>query len=82
LKIAGPVPLFNIDLFIVGKPNEDHVYRPLKKIEDRIKREINYQISSKKEFIKNLENKYFFKDIVDNYILIKGSKDEFRKLIE
>jgi predicted nucleotidyltransferase len=73
----------DIDLFIViSKPNEDQVYRALKKIEDKIKREINYHISRKEEFIENLENRYFYKDIVDNFILIKGSRDEFRKFIE
>jgi len=72
----------DIDLFIVGKPKEDHLYGAIKKVEDKIKREINYHISRKEEFTENLKNRYFYKDIVDNYILIKGSRDEFRKLIE
>jgi len=72
----------DIDLFIIGKAYEDEVYEAIKKVKDLTKREINSHICSEKEFKKNLENNYFYKDIVKDHILIKGKEDEFRKFIE
>jgi predicted nucleotidyltransferase len=72
----------DIDIFIIGKPWEDEVFEAIKKVEDLIKREINFHICSEKEFKKNLNNNYFYEDIVKDHILIKGNKDEFRKFIE
>lgn len=71
----------DIDLFIIGSPDEDDVYKAVNKIEDKSQREVNYHISDKKEFRSHLEKNYFYKDIIDNYILIVGNPDEFRRLI-
>lgn len=71
----------DIDLFIIGNPEEDMVYKAVNTLEDKIQREINYHISSKEEFRKNLGNNYFYRDIIENYILIKGNRNEFKRFI-
>jgi len=72
----------DIDIFFIGKPSEDDVYKSIKKVENLSKKEINYHISSEQEFIKNSASNYFYKDILKDYILIKGSEDDFREFIK
>jgi len=71
----------DIDLFIIGDIEEKELYKKIKKVEERINREINYHLSTLKEFKKNLAKNFFYKDIVKKYDLIIGEEDEFKQII-
>ncbi len=70
----------DIDLFIIGRPPEDEVYRNLKKIEDAVGREINYSISSEEEFRDRLKTKAFLKEIVSHPLMIIGDDNDLKRL--
>ena len=72
----------DIDLYVVGDIDEDHVFDAIQKVEATIGREINYHISSIEEFRDKAKNDYFHKDILDNYILLIGDENAFRALID
>jgi predicted nucleotidyltransferase len=71
----------DIDLFVIGDIEEKELYKKIKKVEERINREINYHLSTLKEFKKNLAKNFFYKDIVKKYDLIIGNEDEFKQII-
>lgn len=75
-------PDSDIDLYIIGELKEDSVYKKIKKAGNKIHREINYHLSTKEEFRKNLGKSFFHEEIVKKYILIFGDENEFRKFIE
>lgn len=60
--------------------NDDQVYQAVQKVEETIRREINYHIATQSEFSKKTE--YFYKEIVKNYTLLVGDEREFKKLIK
>jgi len=72
----------DIDLYVIGDTNEDEVYRAIKKVEEKIRREINYHLASSEEFKKNLTKSFFHKEILHNYLLIRGDENEFRQFIK
>jgi predicted nucleotidyltransferase len=67
----------DIDLFIMGDINEDHLIREIKKGEDAFKREINYTVYTKDEFRKKKAKKdSFVLDLIENpKVLLIGDKD-------
>lgn len=62
-------PASDIDLFIIGKPNEDKLMEKIEKLEKKLQREINYNIYPKEEFKERRKKK-------DSFILniLKGPK--------
>ena len=68
----------DIDLFIVGKINETMLLREIKKLEEALKREINYSVFERAEFKKKAKEKdSFIIDLLENpKIFIVGSEDE------
>jgi predicted nucleotidyltransferase len=72
----------DVDLYVIGNIKEDKLYLAVKKAEKRIVRDINYHISSKEEFKKNLTKSFFHKEILNNYLLLIGDKNEFGKFIK
>lgn len=70
----------DIDLFIIGRSEEDLVYKAVEEIEKTIGREINYYLSSKEEFLEKKSQNYFYKDILTHTTLLVGDIDEFRKI--
>lgn len=70
----------DIDLFIVGNPDEDIVISKIKKIEKEINREINYHIYSEKEFQKRIKTDSFLQNITKKYILLTKNKNEFETI--
>lgn len=70
----------DIDLFIVGNPDEDRLLERIENLEDRIQREINYNIYSEKEFEKKLNKKEgFFQNILKRpKIVLKGKLNGIR----
>jgi len=71
----------DVDLFVIGDVDGDQVYNAVKKAEDLTAREINYHVASKSEFYKKKKTSYFYKEIVENYDLLIGNENEFKKLI-
>lgn len=74
----------DIDLFIVGNVDSYKLHSAIKEIEKDFSRVINYVIYNKKEVCKKVQGKSgFIINVIDsNKFFIKGSEDEFRKIIE
>ncbi len=72
----------DIDLFIIGEVDEDQVFKAVQKVEEIVRREINYHIANKTEFLKKKKSNYFYKEIVESFTLLIGDDDEFRRLIK
>lgn len=75
-------PDSDIDLYVIGEIGENELYKKIKKAEGKIYREINYHLSTKEEFRKNLKKSFFHKEILGNYVLIIGKENEFRRFIK
>lgn len=68
----------DIDLFIIGKFNEDELLRAVNVLEKRLGREINYVFYSKETLRKMKKTDSFVKSVFDGEkVLIIGEKDEF-----
>ncbi len=68
----------DVDLFIIGNPNEDTLVEKVTALEKNLKRQINYNIYSRADFEKNKKNKEsFIEDILKNkkLFLIGGEND-------
>lgn len=72
----------DIDLFIIGNISDKEIYNRIKKVEEKINREINYHLSTLKEFKKNLSRNFFYRSIVKKCDLIIGDENEFRRLTQ
>lgn len=72
----------DIDLFIIGKIDENQFSREIRTMEKEIDREINYHLYSEKDFNKKFKKNSFLKNIVKKYILLTDNKNEFEKLFE
>lgn len=76
--------LSDIDVFIVGSPNEDLLIKELDRLEETIKREVNFRLYAEGEF----KNKIAAGDpFLNNLIREKkpwliGDEDELRKIVE
>jgi predicted nucleotidyltransferase/DNA-binding transcriptional ArsR family regulator len=72
----------DIDLFIIGDVEEDQILKTIENIENSIDREINYHFADKDDFLSKTKDNYFYREILHDYLLLIGNKDEFKKLIE
>ncbi|KAF0135100.1 MAG: putative nucleotidyltransferase [Candidatus Saganbacteria bacterium] len=72
----------DIDLFVIGEVDENRMFKMVRKVEEKIGREINYHIATEGEFSEKKKTNYFHKDIVKNCILLRGDEHEFRKFIK
>jgi len=71
----------DIDVFVIGDVDEDELMKKIRKVEEIVGREVNFHVSDVDEFVEKLEKKSFYKDIVQNYILLTDNDGEFKKLI-
>ncbi len=62
--------------------DEDQVFKAVQKVEEIVRREINYHIANKTEFLNKIKSNYFYKEIVESFTLLIGDDDEFRRLIK
>lgn len=71
----------DIDLLIVGRPDEDILMQKIEELEKRLEREINYNIFPKEEFKERIEKKdSFILNILKRpKIILKGSTDAIRR---
>ena len=70
----------DIDLYVVGRPDEDDVYRAVRSVEDSVGREINYHIASEDEFARKARTDSFVKDVIINPDMVLGEEDGLREL--
>ena len=71
----------DIDLYVIGDISEKKLYQSIKKAEEKVYREINYHLATKKEFQKKTKESFFHKEILKNFTLVVGDKNEFEKFI-
>jgi predicted nucleotidyltransferase len=76
--------LSDIDLVVIGNPNEDLLIKELDKLEDALKREINYKLYSLKDFKKEIKEKepFLLEILRDKKIMLIGEEDELRKILK
>ncbi|NQT29031.1 MAG: nucleotidyltransferase domain-containing protein [Candidatus Saganbacteria bacterium] len=72
----------DIDLFVIGKMDEDKVFRAVRETEKNIGRTINYHLADMAGFFEQVRANPFYRDILKNYTLLIGDKNEFKKLIK
>ncbi len=75
-------PESDIDIVIIGIIKEDSLIRVFRDVEKVIGREINYHIYTEKEFKNKLRTDSFIKNIIKDYIIIKGDENAFRELLK
>ena len=71
----------DIDLFIVGDPVEDEIFRAVKEVEDAVGRDIQYHIAGDDEFMRKAKTGSFYQEIVRRHILVIGDENELKRLI-
>ena len=74
--------LSDIDIIIIGTPNEDELVKKLDKLEEKLQRDINYKLYTLNEFKKDVrESEPFVLEVLkDKKIMIIGDEDELRKI--
>jgi len=72
----------DIDLFIIGAVEEGQILNVVQRIENSIAREINYHLADKDDFLRKTKDNYFYREILQDHILLIGNEDEFKKFIE
>lgn len=70
----------DIDLFLIGRPDEDEIYRTIAAVEDDVHREINYHILSEDEFAQKARTGSFARNAALKPLMLIGKEDELRKL--
>ena len=70
----------DIDLLIIGAPDEDALIDKINALEKTLKREINYSIYSKPDFKKKKSQKDpFISDVIKNKkLFLVGDENDFR----
>jgi predicted nucleotidyltransferase len=71
----------DIDLFIIGTPEEDAVFQAIRKVEDSAGREINYHLADEAEFAEKSQRNSFYREILDRPLMLAGKEDELRQII-
>ncbi len=69
----------DIDLFVIGRMNEDHVYNAVRTVEEIVGREINYHISTEAEFARKSTDGSFCKEIAGGPLMLIGREDELKQ---
>lgn len=76
--------LSDIDVVVIGSPDEDLLINGLDKLEDALNREINYKLYSLREFKKEVKDKepFLLEILRDKKIMLIGEEDELRKVLK
>jgi predicted nucleotidyltransferase len=74
--------LSDIDLVIIGKPDEDELIKKLDRLEEKLQREINYKFYKLKEFTKEIKEKepFVLEILKEKKIILIGGDDALRKI--
>jgi predicted nucleotidyltransferase len=71
----------DIDLFIIGPPKEDDVFKAVRKVEDLMGREINYHLADEAEFSEKSRRNPFYREILIRPLMLIGKEDELKEII-
>jgi predicted nucleotidyltransferase len=76
--------LSDIDLVVIGAPDENTIIREFDKLEEYLKREINYKLYSLREFRVSVrrQDPFLLEILKDQNTMLIGGEDELRKVIE
>lgn len=79
---AKEASLSDIDLAIIGNPDEDKLIKELDRLEGKFQREINYKLYTLQEFRKEVKEKepFILEILRDKKIMLIGSESELRKI--
>ena len=74
--------LSDIDLMVIGDPNEDILILELDKLEAQLRREINYHLYSLKRMKTDVKNKnpFILEVLKDKKIMLIGTENELRRI--
>lgn len=75
-------PESDIDIAVIGAIDEGQLIKTVKNAEKALGREINYHIYTEDDFKKKLKANSFLKNILQDYIMVTGDENEFRKLLK
>jgi predicted nucleotidyltransferase/predicted transcriptional regulator with HTH domain len=71
----------DIDLFIVGTPDDDDVFKVVQKVEDSVGREINYHLADETEFAEKSKTNSFYMEILASPVVLVGKENDLKELI-
>lgn len=74
--------LSDIDLAIIGNPDEDKLIKELDRLEEKFQREINYKLYTLQKLKKEIKEQvpFILKILRDKKIVLIGDKNELRKI--
>lgn len=72
----------DIDLAVIGNPDEDKLIKELDRLEEKFQREINYKLYTFKKFKKEIEGKepFILEILRDKKVMLIGNENELRKI--
>ena len=72
----------DIDLAVIGNPDEDKLIKELDRLEGKFQREINYKLYTLKKFKHDIEERepFILEIIGDKKIMLIGDENELRKV--
>ena len=71
----------DIDLFVIGTPQEDDVFKAVRKVEEMAGREINYHLADASEFAEKSRRNSFYREILNKPLMLVGKEDELKEII-
>jgi predicted nucleotidyltransferase len=71
----------DIDLFIIGTPDDDEVFKVVQNVEASVGREINYRLDDETGFAEKAKTSSFYREILESPLMLVGKKDELKELI-
>jgi predicted nucleotidyltransferase len=76
--------LSDIDLVIIGAPDENKIIREFDKLEEYLKREINYKLYSLREFRASVrrQDPFLLEILKDQNTMLIGGENGLRKIVE
>ena len=71
----------DIDLFIIGTPDEDDVFKAVQGVEDAVGREVNYRLDDEAGFAEKAKTSSFYREILESPLMLVGKEIELKDLI-
>ncbi|MEA2015853.1 MAG: nucleotidyltransferase domain-containing protein [Actinomycetota bacterium] len=74
--------LSDVDLLIVGDPDEENLIKKLDSLEEKLKRQINYKLYSFSDFKKEVKEKepFILRILKDKKIMLVGDKSDLQEV--
>lgn len=74
--------LSDVDLLIVGDPNEGNLIKKLDSLEEKLKRQINYKLYNFSDFKKEVKGKepFILRILKDKKIMLVGDKSDLQQI--